>query len=243
MAPPGVYYLRNREFDSSTGVFISVDPLVTATGTPYAYTVSNPLQGTDPLGLYGFGELWDDVTDAAGAVWEEVSSPEFLVSTTVFIGCTAVFGPGAVVGCSSGAGSVYSAIDYTQNTPADRQSLGGCFTSVATGTAYGLAGGAIAGPVARPVITAIGKAIQPLRPAVTSALTPLRNAIQKLTPQTQTAANTANPETRVTEVHGARGTRAGLTPQAVVTSWDIGPVCQTYLRSQCATPTGSRAAR
>ncbi len=298
--PSGTYYLRNRVFDPNSGTFLSADPILSVTGMPYAYTSGNPFQGTDPLGLYGLGDFWDDVTDTAGAVWEEVSSPEFLVSTAVFIGCTAVFGPGGVVGCSAGAGAVYSAIDYTQNTPADCQSLGGYFTSVATGTAYGLAGGAIAGPVARPVFTAIGKAIQPLRPAVTSALTPLRNAIQKLTPQTRTAANSANLETRVAEVHGALdpiaqtsrttaalGTRegttvigggvrdlspaqralvregemmaggpghaevttvlgargAGLTPQEIVTSWDICPACQTFLRNEGATLTGPRSAR
>jgi len=45
----------------------------------------------------------------------------------------------------------------------------------------------------------------------------------------------------VTTVLGARG--AGLTPQEIVTSWDICPACQTFLRNEGATLTGPRSAR
>ena len=47
----GLYYLRARYYDSITAQFMTVDPLLAATGQPYAYTAGNPLNGSDPTGL------------------------------------------------------------------------------------------------------------------------------------------------------------------------------------------------
>jgi len=47
----GVGYLNNRYQDPTTGVFISVDPLVGKTGTPYLYAAGNPTTLSDPNGL------------------------------------------------------------------------------------------------------------------------------------------------------------------------------------------------
>jgi len=43
--------LNNRHYDPSTGVFPSVDPLVTKTGQPYIYGAANPATFSDPSGL------------------------------------------------------------------------------------------------------------------------------------------------------------------------------------------------
>ena len=53
-------YGVDRYYDPSTGQFLSVDPLVSQTGQPYAYTGDNPLNATDPLGLRWFyvGNKW-----------------------------------------------------------------------------------------------------------------------------------------------------------------------------------------
>ena len=40
-----------RYYDSQTGQFISVDPLVDTTDAPYAYASGNPVTGVDPSGL------------------------------------------------------------------------------------------------------------------------------------------------------------------------------------------------
>jgi len=40
-----------RYYDPSTEQFLSVDPLVNVTGTPYAYTGGNPVNASDPSGL------------------------------------------------------------------------------------------------------------------------------------------------------------------------------------------------
>ncbi len=41
-----------RYYDPATGQFLSVDPLVDETGQPYAYTGDNPVNESDPSGLY-----------------------------------------------------------------------------------------------------------------------------------------------------------------------------------------------
>ena len=49
--PTGLIYLINRYYDPSTGQFISVDPKVASTGTPYLYVGDNPINSKDSLGL------------------------------------------------------------------------------------------------------------------------------------------------------------------------------------------------
>jgi RHS repeat-associated protein len=47
----GLLYLINRYYDPTTGQFVSVDPDVSQTGQPYAYTDDDPVNSSDPLGL------------------------------------------------------------------------------------------------------------------------------------------------------------------------------------------------
>ncbi|MSR77347.1 MAG: hypothetical protein EXS63_03865 [Candidatus Omnitrophica bacterium] len=53
----GLYYLRNRYYDPSTGRFISKDPVIgdfnsTQSFNPYIYVQNNPINAVDPLGLF-----------------------------------------------------------------------------------------------------------------------------------------------------------------------------------------------
>ena len=51
-----------RYYDPQTGQFISVDPAVDQTETPYAYVDGDPVDSTDPLGLGNFlSNTWDTV--------------------------------------------------------------------------------------------------------------------------------------------------------------------------------------
>jgi RHS repeat-associated protein len=50
-AETGLLYLIDRYYDPTTGQFLSVDPLVAATGQPYAYANGNPVSNSDPTGL------------------------------------------------------------------------------------------------------------------------------------------------------------------------------------------------
>jgi len=67
-----------RYYDPATEQFVSVDPLVDETGTPYAFTDGDPVNGSDPSGLYtpcwdaldplsaGFGQCWSSGYARAG---------------------------------------------------------------------------------------------------------------------------------------------------------------------------------
>lgn len=48
----GLIYELNRYYDPTTGQFLSRDPLVAITGSAYGYVNDNPLNGTDPMGLF-----------------------------------------------------------------------------------------------------------------------------------------------------------------------------------------------
>ena len=56
----GLYYLRARYYDAATGQFLTIDPDVSETMSPYAYAVGDPINGADPSGLFfttGIGVL------------------------------------------------------------------------------------------------------------------------------------------------------------------------------------------
>ena len=54
-AESGLYYLRARYYDPTTGQFLSVDPLLSITGQPYFYAEDDPLNSEDPSGLWVLG--------------------------------------------------------------------------------------------------------------------------------------------------------------------------------------------
>lgn len=43
--------MRAREYDPSTGQFLSVDPFAAVTGAPYNYAADDPVNNVDPTGL------------------------------------------------------------------------------------------------------------------------------------------------------------------------------------------------
>lgn len=47
----GYQYLRARYYDPTTSNFLTLDPLVAATGDPYSYTSGDPIDGSDASGL------------------------------------------------------------------------------------------------------------------------------------------------------------------------------------------------
>ncbi len=53
----GLIYMRARTYDPSTAQFLSVDPLVALTRAPYAYANDNPVNESDPLGLFSMEEI------------------------------------------------------------------------------------------------------------------------------------------------------------------------------------------
>jgi RHS repeat-associated protein len=49
-AETGLVYLRARYYDPATAQFLTVDPLINITHTPYSYVDDSPLSGSDPSG-------------------------------------------------------------------------------------------------------------------------------------------------------------------------------------------------
>jgi RHS repeat-associated protein len=50
--PTGLIYLINRYYDPTTDQFLSIDPQVATTNQPFVFTDDDPLNSTDPLGLF-----------------------------------------------------------------------------------------------------------------------------------------------------------------------------------------------
>lgn len=70
----------HRYYDPATGQFLSVDPLVAVTQQPYAYVGDDPLNETDPLGLWGWNPI-SDVKQAAGDAGHFVVNDAQTIST------------------------------------------------------------------------------------------------------------------------------------------------------------------
>ena len=53
--PSGLVYLIGRYYDPATGQFLNVDPMINETGQAYAYTGDDPVNASDPTGLWTEG--------------------------------------------------------------------------------------------------------------------------------------------------------------------------------------------
>ena len=66
----GIYYMRNRWYEPHTGRFLSEDPIGLAGGINlYAYVGADPVNGTDPSGLYEVCEMNDGVCEFGALVF------------------------------------------------------------------------------------------------------------------------------------------------------------------------------
>ena len=64
----GFQYLRARYYDPTTGTFLTRDPIEAQTREPYGYVAGNPLNRTDPTGLYWGESFVNRAVDVAVAV-------------------------------------------------------------------------------------------------------------------------------------------------------------------------------
>jgi RHS repeat-associated protein len=94
-AESGLQYLQARYYDPSTGGFLSVDPLVAATGDPYEFGADNPLNAVDPTGLSWYNPLswskstWEDVGTGAAVVAIVAGGTLICVASVVCAGTVA----------------------------------------------------------------------------------------------------------------------------------------------------------
>ncbi len=107
----GLVYLVNRYYTPQSAQFLSVDPLVTVTGQPYAYATGDPVNVVDPLGLgcgwtpgtWGTcaGDALHAVGDAAEGVGHYVAQhkTEVEAAAGIALGAVAIAtGVGAIAG-------------------------------------------------------------------------------------------------------------------------------------------------
>jgi RHS repeat-associated protein len=132
-------YLRARYYDPATAQFLTRDPMVTTTRSPYGYVLGNPLNAADPSGLDNcglFAFFCDAVATAAQAVADR------LPNCTVFDGnCAPVIKSAEV--CVGGA--IYGGMGITGSVCIGEAN--GYQQWGMTGTAgYGLGLGASLGP-------------------------------------------------------------------------------------------------
>jgi RHS repeat-associated protein len=67
-AETGFSQMQTRYYDPASGQFISRDPLTAATRQPYSYVADNPLNATDPTGLFGVADLLHPIGLVAGGL-------------------------------------------------------------------------------------------------------------------------------------------------------------------------------
>jgi RHS repeat-associated protein len=133
----GLVYLINRYYDPATAQFLNVDPLVGLTGQPYSYAGDDPVNETDPLGLW---PGWHDITGAASAVaggaadaWNATGGKAVHVIDTA----------ATVGGCISGGVQLFGGVHGSV-----------CVVHTGQGWAGGVSGGFNVGPSAGANVTA-----------------------------------------------------------------------------------------
>jgi RHS repeat-associated protein len=96
--PDGLIYLINRYYDPQTGQFLSVDPQLSETQSPYGYAEDDPVDNADPTGANP---------------WVRTQSHNFdTTSATITVGACLALGNDANIGgnfCISGVKVIHSA--------------------------------------------------------------------------------------------------------------------------------------
>jgi RHS repeat-associated protein len=122
----GFYYLRNRWYDPVTAQFLTIDPAVSQTQTPYIYTSDNPLNATDLLGLcwptWACG-VEHAVGSAAGSVLHFVAQHKVAIGIglgilAVATGFGALLIAGGAIEVGLGTEIAVSAVSFASGTTA-----------------------------------------------------------------------------------------------------------------------------
>ena len=112
-ATTGLGYLNNRYHDPTTGVFLSVDPLVSKTGESYLYASGNPTTLSDPDGLESLpgGEWMYEDIGAVSKTWDSRHGHyKAMVNTWTDLNHMTGRGPMRNVGPGYGSSMLYDGI-------------------------------------------------------------------------------------------------------------------------------------
>lgn len=117
----GLYYLRARYYDPTTTQFLSVDPLADITQAIYTYASNNPLNTSDPLGLWS----WNP-TEWTGQEWATVGAIAGTVALTAAVA-------GLTVATGGTAALVIGAIGWTASAVSTSVAVGGAVNDCSHG--------------------------------------------------------------------------------------------------------------
>lgn len=147
----GLIYLRARYYDPTTAQFLSVDPLVARTLAAYLYAGNNPLNRSEPVGLFAWGALLGASSTVTGiaAVVMVALAPESAATT---LAVAAV-----LEGLSIATSMAATAVDCSQ-------ARNGVCAVDAAATALGATGGAVR------VLCAFGRVAKPVAEATDTVL-------------------------------------------------------------------------
>ena len=120
----GLYYLRARYYDPTTGQFLSIDPAMSATRQPYGYVSGNPLNDADPTGMVCWA-FWDaSKCNNAFSSWTSQNQAPLQEAGNAFDSVARVSGTIAA-GCALGAA-------ITSATVVGGFGFGACATAAGT---------------------------------------------------------------------------------------------------------------
>jgi RHS repeat-associated protein len=139
----GLDDMRARDYNPATGSFTSVDPALAITGQPYSYVSGDPVGGTDPSGLKGWGLCLSGLLEGGAMA---TASACLNVTFNIFTGEVqfgGTFTPGGGLGMVGGSGGI-----SLQGSNANQISdLGGPFGMIggSVGALPDIGGGAFTG--------------------------------------------------------------------------------------------------
>ena len=122
------YYLQARYYDPTTAQFLSLDPAVDSTLSPYAYVAGNPLNATDPSGLDPWGnDVGNCDASSSGSAQPGIpdrtyGGPSGTPTASVQVG----IGGSPQIGFGGAAYGESSALDVSNNGPGTYSSAPNC---------------------------------------------------------------------------------------------------------------------
>ena len=119
-----LYYLRARYYDPTTAQFLTRDPLVAKTMSPYGYAAGDPLNASDPSGLdlnyyysYDLGKAGGGASPASVLWWlQNHPDYEFPFSIKNISGPYTSHGPGLISPLGSSASTICAGGNYSLGT-------------------------------------------------------------------------------------------------------------------------------
>ncbi|WP_461165381.1 RHS repeat-associated core domain-containing protein [Arthrobacter sp. R4-81] len=179
-------HLGARDLDPVLGVFTAPDPLLdtenSAAFTPYAYSANDPINYSDPSGLFSWGDIGKWVHDNAGTIANVVTA--VVVTAVVVTAATAcVASVVCGIGVAVAAGAIGAAAGYAAGNavdvalgnkpaPSQQEYWAGMAQAAGWGAAGGILGGAVgavAGKAAPYLGRWIGNAVSASRNAASAA--------------------------------------------------------------------------